>query len=210
LGKRWGWLVVAALAIVAAGAAWALFGDTGPGAARARFAIGDDKFEFDRRYLQRGREDEVVELAAFFPDFGPAARTDDVTTRTDMNERFRRTVVLELRPADPQIDPADRTSRLYLRFLGEAATNEAGGLVARAFDPTSPFAGDELHFTPPEGRPFAARCRRADAAATVPQVCVAEFRSGGVDAEIRFSAALLPEWQALTKGAKALLESGRR
>ena len=204
------WVVAAALAVLAAGAGWALWGEAGPvSGGRARFTIGDDHFDVDRRYLQRGREDEVVELAAFFPDFSPAGDNSDVTVKTDATERFRRLVTLELRPADPQLDPADRTARLYLRFLGEASVNEPGGLVARSFDPTSPFAGDDLHFTPPEGRPFAARCRRADPQGALPRLCVAAFRAGHVDVEIRFSATLLSEWDALMKGAKGLVESGR-
>jgi hypothetical protein len=197
--------------LIAGFSAWLIWsGSSASTGGRARFSVGADGFDFDRRYLQPGREDGVVELAAFFPDFSPAGETADVNVQTDIADRFRRTIVIELRPADPQIDPNDRTTRLYLRFLSDVASNESEGLVTRIFDASSPFAGDELHYTPPEGRPFAARCRRAESPSKPPQLCFAAFRSGHVDAQIRFSATLLPDWSALMKGAAKLLDEGRR
>jgi hypothetical protein len=205
------WLSLAvAVALLAAFAVWRFEGAGAGGAARARFAVGDDAFDFDRRYLGPGREDGVVELAVFFPGFLPAAGTGDVHSGTDVEDRFRRTLFIELRPADPQLDPAERTARLYLRFLSETAWSHPGGLIARAFEPGSPFAGDELFFAPPEGRQFAARCRRADASSTLPNTCIAAFRFDHVDAQVRFSASLLPDWEALMKGAQGLLQAARR
>ena len=156
------------------------------GAARARFSVGEDVFDFDRRYLGAGREDGVIELAAFFPGFLPAGETSDIRSGADIDDRFRRTVFVELRPADPQLDPSERTARLYLRFLSETAWSHPGGLIARTFEGGSPFAGDELFFAPPEGRQFAARCRRADASSTLPNTCIAAFRFDRVDAQVRF------------------------
>jgi hypothetical protein len=70
--------------------------------------------------------------------------------------------------------------------------------------------GDELYFTAPEGREFAARCRKPDPAAKTPNTCLAEMRTGDVDVEIRFAAALLSEWRALCDGARSLIAAARR
>lgn len=203
---------LAALLVLALGgfAVWRYVAPA-PDAARkiARFAVDGESFAFDRAYLGPTREDGVVELAAFFPDFTPAgAGSADINLKTDLAERFRRTLFLELSPADPQLDPAERTARLYLRFLSEAGPSRDDGLVARAFEKGSPFQGDTLYFTLPEGRQFAARCR--DAKAGLPATCAFGFRLDRVDVQVRFDASLLPQWQALASGARAFLEKGRQ
>ena len=71
-------------------------------------------------------------------------------------------------------------------------------------------AGEELYFTAPEGREFAARCRRPDPSAVTPNTCQAELRMDDVDVEIRFSAMLLSEWRRLRGGARSFVASARR
>lgn len=181
----------------------------GTAAAKAQFSVGGVPFEFDARFLGPEREDGVNEIEAFFPDFSPAGETADVKAKTDVAARFKRTIFLGLRTVDPELDPADRTARLYLRFLGEAVGDEPGGLTGRAFDRGSPFAGDDLYFAPPEGREFAARCR-ASANPELPDTCAAVFRAGRVDVELRFSKNLLPEWQAMLTGAQKLVAAGQK
>jgi hypothetical protein len=172
--------------------------------------VGDEVLKFKGAYLRADarRDDPAVELAAFFPDFEPAGRFDDVTARTSLDARFDRVAFLSIKPADG-LDPAERTARLYERFLDENSWSEPGGLTARAFAKGSPFEGDELHYIPPEGRQFSARCRRPDAARKIPNVCVTSFRSGGLDVDVRFSSVLLGDWQRLLDGARGLLEAAR-
>ena len=174
------------------------------------FAVGDHKLSLPSGYMRPASDDGAVELAAFFPTFSPAGRFDDIDAQTDLDDRFQRLVFLELRPADAKVDPAERVSRLYLRFLSETAWSHPGGLIARAFEPGSPYEGDELFFTPPDGREFAARCSAGGPVRKTPNTCIAAVRSGDIDAQLRFSAALLSEWPKLMEGARGLIEAARR
>jgi hypothetical protein len=152
----------------------------------------------------------ALKIAAFFPEFTPAGDFQDVTDSTDIDARLARVVFLTVRPADPDLDPSDRTARLYERFLDETAWSHPGGLIARAFEDDSPFPGDELYFTAPEGRDFAARCREPDATRKTQNTCQAVFRLGALDVELRFSADLLSEWRRLKQGAQAIVAAARR
>lgn len=179
-------------------------------AAIARVSVGDVALRLRNAYLRPAPEEDAVELAAFYPGFLPAGRSDDIDAHTDLDARRQRIVVLTLRPADPRLDPADRTARLYLRFLEASGGSHPGGLAARAFAAGSPFEGDELFYAPPEGRAFAARCPRTDGRGPDIGACVAVFRSGDIDVELRFSPQLLGDWQALTAGARSLIAAATR
>ena len=204
-------VVLFGLAVVAAGG-WGLFAgraNENPNAID-EIVIGGEKFSVPPPHLRSASGGGGVELVAFYPDFKPAGRTDDISAHSDVDERFQRLVFLSLKPADPKIDPADRTARLYLRFLEENSWSHPGGLIARGFEPGSPFEGDELFYVAPEGRQFAARCRRPDPARKTPNTCIAAFRVGGVDVDMRFSASLLSDWDNLMRGARGLIEAARR
>lgn len=207
------WPILASILLSGAAAGyWRLATQRSPEGStqRTHVTIGNDRFDFDSRYMEPERDDGVVELAAFFPDFAPAAATDDISAHTDIDERFQRLVFVELSPADEKLDPVERTERLYLRFLSETSWSHPGGLVARAFEPGSPFEGDELFFVPPTGRQFAARCHRSDPSRDLPNTCIAIIRGGAVDAQIRFSADLLSQWEDVSKGVRGLIAAARR
>jgi hypothetical protein len=176
--------------------------------------VGDVRLAMSSAFLfaaeRTGGAMPVLKAAAFFPDFTPAGELQDVTDTTDIDSRLARVVFLTLRPADPSLDPSDRTARLYERFLDETAWSHPGGLIARAFEDDSPFPGDELYFTAPEGRDFAARCRKPDAARKTQNSCQAVFRLGALDVELRFSADLLSEWKRMRQGAEAIVAAARR
>ncbi len=210
-GGRWTIAGGAALAALAASLIWLgpAATEENSGAPRA-FVVGGERLSLPAAYFRPSREDDVIELAAFFPDFQPAARYGDIVASTDLDERFHRIVFLELRPADPRLDPAERTSRLYLRFLVESSWSHPGGLIARQFEDGSPFEGDELFYTPPDGRDFAARCHRPDPSLEAPNTCIASFRTRAIDVELRFSAGLIAQWRTLIAGARGLIETARR
>lgn len=172
----------------------------------AKFAILSS---FLRPASRRDGPTTAIEAALFFPEFTAAGDFNDVTGTTDLDRRFADTVFLVIKAPDPRLDPADRTARLYERFLDETSWTQPGGLIARAFVDNSPFSGDELYFTAPEGREFAARCRKPDPSAATPNTCQADMRIGDVDVEIRFSAALLSEWRRLLDGARAFVAAAR-
>jgi hypothetical protein len=205
------------LALVAAVVALALVGGglfayrqlTAPAPRFAVATVGAQRLTLSSAYLRPSR-DGMVELVAFFPDFAPAGAFADVAAATNLDDRFARLVFIELKPADPALDPAERTSRLYERFLDENSWSHPGGLVARAFVDGSPFEGDELFYVAPEGRDFAARCRRPDPSRKTPNTCAADFRLGDLDVELRFAASLLAQWSALKQGALGLIETAKR
>jgi hypothetical protein len=199
---------VVALALVGAGALlyWRL---AAPVARFAAVTVGAERLTLASAYL-RPSGAGAAELVAFFPDFTPAAGFADVAATTDLDDRFARLVFIELKPADPALDPAERTARLYQRFLDENSWSHPGGLVARAFVDGSPFEGDELFYVAPEGRDFAARCRHPDPARKTPNTCIADFRLGGLDVELRFAASLLSQWSALKEGVRGLIEAAKR
>jgi hypothetical protein len=172
-------------------------------------SVGAEQLRVSSAYLREGGEG-AVELVAFFPGFAPAGEFGDVTAKTDLAERFERIVFVTLRPADPSFDPAERTERLYQRFLEENSRSHPGGLTARAFVEGSPFAGDELFYVAPDGREFAARCPRVDPQRKTPDTCFSEFRLGDIDVSLRFSAELLSQWSALKDGARGLIEAAKR
>ena len=43
-----------------------------------------------------------------------------------------------------------------------------------------------------------------------PNTCLYDFRVGDLDVQMRFSAALLSEWEKLNAGARGLIETARR
>jgi len=177
-------------------------------------SVGGAKFAmlspFLRPSSRRGGPTLALEAAVFFPGFTAAGDLNDVTGKTNLDRRLAETVVLVIRKPDSRVDPADRTDRLYERFLDKTSWTHPGGLIARAFDDDSPFRGDELYFTAPEGREFAARCRKPNPSAETPNTCQAEMRMGDLDVEIRFSAALLSEWRRLRDGARGFVAAARR
>ena len=210
-GGRWAIPVGMALAALAGGLVWLGHAATQESREGPRpFLAGGERLSLPGAYFRPSRDDDAVELVAFFPDFQPAGRFDDIGAGADLDERFQRLVFLELRAADPRLDPAERTSRLYSRFLVESSWSHPGGLVARKFEDGSPFEGDELFYTPPDGRDFAARCRQPDPERKTPNTCIASFRTRAIDVELRFSAGLISQWQALIAGARGVIETARR
>jgi hypothetical protein len=210
-------LVLGLGALILAGAAAIALGPRFGAREPPRFVavtLGAERFTLASAYLKgaarRGGAADALELAAFFPDFSPAGDLSDVTAGADLAERFQRIVFVTAKPSDSSLDPAERPVRLYQRFLDENSWSHPGGLIARAFEDGSPFEGDELYYVAPEGREFAARCRRPDPERKTPNTCIYDFRLGDLDVETRFSAALLAEWASLKAGARGLIEAARR
>jgi hypothetical protein len=209
-------LLVSGLAIVviAAGAAtFARSNRAAPPALRTAI-IGDASFILRAGYLRPSSREggalDQLDLVATYPSFAPAGDAADVTGVTDLSERYQTLVFITVRPSDGGLDPADRPARLYARFLEPETWSQPGGLIARAFQAGSPFEGDELYFVAPEGRQFAARCAQPSQTRKIPNTCVADIRDGGLDIELRFSAALLSEWENIVAGAKGLVEQARK
>jgi hypothetical protein len=106
------------------------------------------------------------------------------------------------------MDPADRTALLYARFLSADTTPGVGGLIRREFRSGTPYAGEDLLLSPPDGRAFAARCYKAAVAAKMKAACIAEFRANELDVQIRFAPGALPHWEALTQALRRFIAAG--
>lgn len=150
-----------------------------------------------------------IEMAFTFPDGRAAGQTASaLPSDEDAAPEANGVVFLSLRPADEGADPSDRTASLYARFLQSDIWREEGGLVMRRFEAGSPYSHEELHFVPPEGRVFAARCMRpTQPPSDLPSTCLAALRIAGLEVDIRFPPRLLPRWEALTDGVRRLVES---
>lgn len=175
--------------------------------------IGAAHFSFPRDYARdeataAGGLADRLALLAHFPDFGPLKR---LTTKSGYPERPQDAVLVTISLKDDSLEPADRPSKLYSRFLtGETAAGP-GGLVLRQFASGSPYDLEQLFVGPPDGRGFFARCPSQQYAGAIPaDLCLSVFRDGSLDVELRFSPALLGQWEALFDGARELLMRVRR
>ena len=146
-----------------------------------------------------GGVQEQLALAATFPGF--EAPRDGAPPL----------VFLTLAASDRTVDPADRPATLYARFLEEERVERPDGLLMRRFQAGSPYEFEDLYIAPPEGRAFAARCTRPrEKPDGLAETCLTDLRIGALDAQLRYAPDLLPQWDALMTGARALIEGMKR
>lgn len=172
-----------------------------------RLAIPAGYFRFE--HARSGGRQPEVDLAADARTFRPARLMRRF--RPDGPDPLAQHVFLTLTSPEGKLAPAERTARLYARFLQTDKWSHPGGLVMRRFLDGSPYEHEDLYLAPPEGRVFAARCRRPKTMPDgLPNTCIAEFRLDGIDVRARFSPDLLSEWEALLAGTRGLLKSFRQ
>ncbi len=166
------------------------------GAAHVRY---DPAYARDARDRDGGRLDRL-DLAVRFPGFTPA--TMETASKTPEPLLF-----LQLEEADPTLPPEERAAKLYVRFLEPEQWTNPGGIVMRRFQSGSPYESEELYFAPPEGRLFAARCTRPRQPPDgLPETCLNDIRVNGLDVHMRFHPDMLPEWERMVEGSRALIE----
>jgi hypothetical protein len=164
--------------------------------------IGSVRLRVSPHFLRK-REDIVggqtseLQLALDARTFGPPPRLAPLAP--DEPEAMADAIYVTITPPDPAVEPADRMARLYGRFLESDVGASLAGLERRSFEPGSPYEGEDLYFTPPEGRLFAARClRKKDG--QPPGQCIADMRISGLDVRLRFARRHLEHWDRLTTG----------
>ncbi len=147
-----------------------------------------------------------VDLIIHYPTMAPAGKPPRATADL-AGQNPRELVFLAILRGDGILDPADRTQDLYGRFLERDTWQNPGGLLLRRFAPDSPYADEELFIAPPDGRVFAARCPKSNQRSNAGiDSCIWRFRQAGADIQVRFSADLLPKWEAMSAGIMRLLE----
>lgn len=210
--------IVLAVSLLLAGAAFWLATRRNSGASGTEHAlIGDAMLAYPAAYARHpiaaaaGRLDRL-DLVATFPEFRPAGDARGLREEAARARRAGAIVFLTLTPDDKSLDPADRPAKLYAPFLDEIGVGQEGGLVKRRFQADTPYQGEDLYYTPPEGRAFWARCPRPrpEAGRAPAEPCTTEMRWNGLTVALRFAPALLPQWERILSGAREMLDAMRR
>jgi hypothetical protein len=150
---------------------------------------------------------ERIDLLALFPEMSSAG-VPPATTMALTAQDPRRLVFIAVLRGDGVLDPSERPQELYGRFLEPDTWQNPGGLLLRRFEAGSPYEDEELFIAPPDGRVFAARCRKpGKGTESIGEACLWRFRQAGADVQIRFSVDLLPQWEPMAMGVGRLLET---
>jgi hypothetical protein len=116
-------------------------------------------------------------------------------------------VSLVFTTSDQSLAPSERVRMLYARFLSSEATPASGGLIRRQFRDGTPYEGETLFLSPPEGRAFAARCPTV-AKPELPVTCHAEIRHAGFDIQIQLARRDLALWEKIVARVRELPSKG--
>ena len=196
-----------ALLALACGAFWWWGAPPAPGDfSPVRLAVAGVALRVDPRMARASADlanpaPQELDLVLALPDLSPAgAKASSLL--------LDKLVFLTLRPQDEKIEPRDKPAKLYARFLSPAVEVHPAGLILRRFETDSPYGGEQLYMTPPEGRAFWARC--ASASDQLPATCISEARIAGLDIRLRFKPDMLGEWEAVTAGVTRLVEGMAR
>lgn len=197
----WGLLVILMIggAGLWAGVWWA--SQPPPPARLVEMRVGSERFVvpgdyFGPRAAEHGREVGMVRLRVTWPEMTPPAGGD------------RAEVHVAVGPADPTTDPRAQFGKLA-RFLQPGAWSNPGGLVARNFKPGSPFEGEELYMSLPDGEEFFARCTAHIGPNRLDEGCRAVLKHGPVDIALRFPRDALIDWRTLTSRVRARVDGFR-
>ncbi|MGL4634840.1 MAG: hypothetical protein ACRCWF_02570 [Beijerinckiaceae bacterium] len=156
--------------------------------------------------LPRSVAVERIDLVAKFPAMA-AAGIPTKASAGKLAPDQRQLVFLAIMRGDGVIDPAERPQDIYGRFLEPDVWDNPGGLIMRRFAADSPYGDEELFMSPPDGRRFAARCRKpGKTTEEIGETCLWRFRRSGADIQIRFSPDLLTQWEILEQGLAGLLK----
>jgi hypothetical protein len=142
---------------------------------------------------EEGRLVGMARLRLDWPSLGP------VTPET------RSRLLVTLSPQDKVNEPATQLS-VYARFLTTTVWSNPGGLVVRGFRKGSPYEGDELFVSVPDGRGFAARCPIERPGSGLDELCRVTFRHRGMDVNIRFPRAIIADWELMLGGVRRAVD----
>lgn len=142
---------------------------------------------------EEGRLVGMARLRLAWPDLGP------------VSPETRRRLLVTLSPQDKVNEPATQLS-VYARFLTHTVWSNPGGLVVRGFRKGSPFEGDELFVSVPDGRGFAARCPVEVPGSGLEELCRVTFRHRGMDVNIRFPRAIIADWELMLGGVRRTVD----
>ncbi len=170
--------------------------ETAPGAQPAR--IGDTALVVPQELTgpepdDAGRVVGMVRLRLDWPSLGA------------VSAQSRSKILVTLSPPDKVNEPATQLS-VYARFLTPTVWSNPGGLVVRGFRKGSPYEGDELYVSLPDGRGFAARCPVETGTVGFEEPCRVTFRHRGLDVNIRFPRAIVADWELMLGGVRRTVD----
>ncbi len=169
------------------------------------FTVGGMPLVVPSDYVRGGAPSgNRLNIVMRYPDMAAAT---DVRSQADPSSL----VFLSIMPLDGAMDPAQRIQDLYGRFFEPDTWQNPGGLLMRRFQAGSPYDDEEFYLAPPDGREFAARCRKAGRggdrpAELVGETCLWRFRREDADVLVRFSPERLPDWERLATGVRGRLD----
>ena len=161
-----------------------------------------------------------LDLVLSWPSLTPMAQVA-AGASAEAGKTLGDTVAVTILPADDSPAPESRMASLYGRFLAPEVADGPGGLMTRRFRQNSPYAGEVLVFSPPDGRRIMARCEddspadkvRSETAggksllpAAIAPQCIAEIRRHGLDVQFRFAAKLADGLDAVQARLIALVD----
>ena len=168
--------------------------------------VGGVRLRFDPAYLPDAgsRSSAQLELVTVFPELRPMPKP----TKAVPVPASEAIIVFRIEPQDATIDPSERPTKLYARFLKTESWSHPGGLIMRRFETGSPYEREDLYLAPPEGRRFAARCQAPPSKPDgLPDTCLWDFRLSGLDVQMRFAPDLLASWELLAERGRGLMTS---
>ncbi len=192
------------LLVLALFAAWRLW-PSPPSPQTVDLTIGGRRLRIAAAYLRDGApERDRADLVALAPDFAPAGGDPRrIPGAGEADRPGRAQIFITLTPATSTRSgaPVDR----YAPFLEPEVQVAEGGLLRRRFEEKSPYAGEDLYLSAPDGEEFSARCQRVRLPADgLPNVCLTRFIVEGLDVTLRFDPFWLPNWTSLRANALLL------
>lgn len=163
-------------------------------------------FAFARDGATRmGGAQERLAFVMRFPDFAPPPPASADSKHRPEPAQDPIDVFIIVAPKDETIDPAERPSKLYARYLESDVFAAPGGLMLRRFEAGSPYELEQLYLAPPDGALFFARCPKREAGFMGAAPCLWALRRGALDVEVRFSPSLLEHWSRIVEGTQGFL-----
>lgn len=161
--------------------------------------IGENRFKIQREWLLgSARSGDIHRISLRMPI--SSLISTDLTGPDAL-------VSLVFTTSDQSLSPSERVRMLYARFLSSEATPASGGLIRRQFRDGTPYEGETLFLSPPEGRAFAARCPTV-AKPELPVTCYAEIRHAGFDIQIQLARRDLALWEKIVARVRDLPSQG--
>jgi hypothetical protein len=167
-------------------------------------AIPANYFEYES--TRKGGEEKDVALVALLPDFRGYTRAEARNfTGNDPNSP----VIYLLLHEDPHnLSEAERFKRIYLNYVSaRAGTAGPFGFTRYSFRPDSGYRGEDLFVAHTARDTVLFRCVRFSPDVPSPSCMRDEIVAPGVALSYRFKRAHLAHWQAISKGARALVQS---